>query len=257
MTPAQFAATAAKLTAGSGKSKVYGSAPLWFQGWLTANGGSFYNDAGTKCTVASPQAVQTADFMIHAQSSSGYTPSYLASQGQDMFDWLSIGRLAMQPDFGPWNVSQLLALHNSADYSIVPDPGHGEPIEVDGLAISKTASGAKLAAAKKFVTFMATDTSAQQLLTTKSSSLGIPVVQSAVDEFKAAAPGLDMSAFLTAVDQSKIATTPKQDAQIQSTFNNDLFSRTAIGSGHESPASVLPQLNSNCQQTLNSGGGGQ
>jgi multiple sugar transport system substrate-binding protein len=257
MTPGAYASLAAKLTSGSGKSKVYGSAPLWFQGWLTAEGGSFYNADGTKCTNGSPAAVRTADFIIRAQSpKNGFTPSYLGAQGQDMFDWLSIGRLAMQPDFGPWNIAQLEQLPNHADYRLVPVPGKGEPMEIDGLSVAKTASGAQ-AAAQKFITFMSTDTAAQERLTTRSSSLGLPVVQSAVKSFRAAAPDLDLKVFLDAVDQSTVTTTPKQDAQIQSTFNNDLFSRTAIGSGHESPATVLPQLEKACQRTLDSGVAGQ
>ncbi|MCH5672448.1 ABC transporter substrate-binding protein [Streptomyces gilvus] len=257
MTTDQFATIAAKLTSGSGKSEVFGSAPLWFQGWLTAEGGSFYNADGTRCTNGSAVAVKTADLIIRAQSSNGFTPSYLGAQGQDMFDWLSIGRLAMQPDFGPWNIAQLVSLSNSADYALVPDPGRGEPMEIDGLAVSKTAAGAQAAAAQKFATFMATDTAAQQRLTTKTSSLGVPVVKAAVSSFEAAAPSLNLKVFIDAVDQSTVTATPKQDPQIQSTFNNELFSRTAIGSGHDKPATVLPQLQQECQKTLDSAGAGQ
>ncbi|MEU3985979.1 extracellular solute-binding protein [Streptomyces sp. NPDC026672] len=257
MTPEQFAANAAKLTSGSGKSRVFGSAPLWFQGWLSVEGGSFYNADGTRCASGSPTAVKTAEYIIDAQSPKGFTPSYLGAQGQDMFDWLSIGRLAMQPDFGPWNIAQLTALSNSADYALVPVPGRGEPMEVDGLGISRSAGGAQADAAQKFVRFMATDPGAQKLLTTKASSLGLPVVEAALPSFEAAAPDLDLKVFVDAVDQSVVTATPKQDTQAQSTFNNDMFSRTAMGSGHEAPAVVLPQLQKKCQQTLDSAGAGQ
>ena len=257
MTTQQFAAVATKLTSGSGKSEVYGSAPLWFEGWLNAEGGTFFNADGTDCTVGTPTAIDTTNFIIDAQSAQGFTPSYLAQQGQDMFDWLSIGRLAMQPDFGPWNVAQLLALPNASDYELVPFPGKGEPMEVDGLAVSNKATSAQAAAAQKFVNFMATDTSAQELLTTKASSLGVPVVQAAISEFKSTAPGLAMSTFINAVSQSQITEPPKQYSQIQSTFDNSLSSQTAIGSGHGNPATVLPQLQKACQQTLGSEGSGQ
>lgn len=257
MTTQQFASLAARLTSGSGKSEVYGSAPLWFEGWLNAEGGTFFNADGTECTVDTPTAIDTTNFIINAQASNGFTPSYLAQQGQDMFDWLSIGRIAMQPDFGPWNVAQLLALPNASDYALVPFPGKGEPMEVDGLAVSNKATAAQAAAAQKFVNFMATDVSAQELLTTKASSLGLPVVQSALGEFKSTAPDLAMSAFVNAVSQSQVTEPPKQYSQIQSTFDSSLSSQTAIGSGHGDPATVLPQLQKACQQTLDNGGSGQ
>jgi multiple sugar transport system substrate-binding protein len=257
MTPQEFATTAAKLTSGSGKSEVFGSAPLWFEGWLSAEGGSLFNADATQCTSGSATAITTTDFIVDAQSSHGFTPSYLAQQGQDMFDWLSIGRIAMQPDFGPWNVSQLLALPNVSDYALVPVPGEGEPMEIDGLAVSNKATSAQAVAAQKFVQFMATDLSAQQLLTTKQSSLGAPVVQGAISEFKSAAPSLAMSTFINAVSQSRVTQAPKQYAQLDSTFDSSLFSGTAIGTGHGNPATVLPQLQAACQQTLESGGSGQ
>lgn len=253
MTTEQYIDIAKQLTKGSGQSKQFGSAPLWYQGWLTANGGNFFNTAGTKCTVDTPAAINAANQVITGQAADGFTPTLLDAQGQDMFDWLSIGRLAMQPDFGPWNISQLTALKNAADYRIIPDPGNGEPIEIDGLGISKSANAAETAAAKKFATFMSTDKGAQERLTTKASSLGVPVVQAAVAGFEATAPDLNLKAFVDGVDQSKITTSVKQYNQLQTDFNNALSDQSAIGSGKQDPADVLPKLQKACQASLDAG----
>jgi multiple sugar transport system substrate-binding protein len=42
----------------------------------------------------------------------------------------------------------------------------------------------------------------------------------------------------------------KNKVQIESTFSTALNSRTAIGTGHEDPATVLPQLQDKCQKML-------
>lgn len=250
----EFIAAAKKLTTGSGASKVYGSAPLWFGGWLTVNGGNNYNADGTKCTLDSPAAVTAANQVIEAQSPTGYTPTLLDAQGQDMFDWLSINRLAAQPDFGPWNIAQLVALKNASDFALVPNPGKGEPQEVDGLAITKNANQAETDAATKFTTYMSTNLTAQQRLTTKDSSLGVPVIQSALASFEQAAPNHNLKAFVDAVDQQAITASVKANTQITTEWQNGLTDRTAIGSGNQSPASVLPDLNKQCQATLDAAG---
>ncbi|WP_157887438.1 extracellular solute-binding protein [Frondihabitans sp. PAMC 28766] len=252
LTPDQFAADAKKLTSGSGKTKIYGSSPLWYLGWLTAEGGSEYNEAGTKCTFDSDAAVRAARLVGDSQAEDGFAPTLLDAQGQDMFGWLSIGRIAMYPDFGPWNIAQLTALKNSSDFEIVPVPGKGEPMEIDGLGISKTASASQTAAAKTFVKFMSTNKAAQSLLTTSKASLGQPVVDSARDSFLASAPSMNLQAFLSGVDQSTVPASVKQATVIESKFTTDLASRTAVGSGKEDPAKVLPELNSDCQSALSS-----
>ncbi|MEY9853221.1 multiple sugar transport system substrate-binding protein [Leifsonia sp. EB41] len=250
MTPDEFAAAGAKLTSGSGKDKVYGSAPLWYQGWLTAEGGSEYSANGKTCEFDSAASTRAADQVIAAQGPNGYAPTLLDAQGQDMFDWLSIGRIAMYPDFGPWNIAQLAGLKNASDFAVVPVPGKGEPMEIDGLGISKTANAAQTKAAKTFVDFVSTDKRAQDLLTTKTSSLGVPVIAAAEKPFRAAAPDLDLKTFISAVDQSKMTPSVKQTTVIETKLTTDLGSRTAVGSGHESPSTVLPELNKACQAAL-------
>lgn len=250
MTPAEFATDAKKLTSGSGSSKIYGSSPLWYMGWLTAEGGAEYNATGTKCTFDSPAALRAANLVGDSQTADGFAPTLLDAQGQDMFDWLSIGRIAMYPDFGPWNISQLATLKNASDFDVVPVPGNGEPMEIDGLGISKTASDAQTTAAKTFVKFMSTNAAAQNLLTTSKASLGLPVVKAAQKSFLAAAPTLNLQSFLAGVDQSKVLPSVKQTTVIETKFTNDLTSRTPVGSGHEDPAKVLPELNAACQSAL-------
>jgi len=249
MTVDQFVAAAKKLTSGSGKNEVYGSAPLWFNGWLVAQGGDFFSADGQTCTLDTPPALAAAKLMIEAQAPSGFAPTLLAAQGQDMFYWLSVGRLAMQPDFGPWDIAKLVGLKN-ASYQIVPVPGNGSQLEVNGISISKTVKGSKLSAAQKFAAFMSTDDRAQSLLTTASSSLGVPVTSAGLKSFEAAAPNLNLKAFVTAAGQSRLGASVKNYGQITGNIDTALNSRTAIGSGSQDPEAVLSDLQKKCPAGL-------
>jgi len=247
----QFADLAQQVTSGTTPKKTYGSARLWYNGWLVAEGGSFYSKDGTACTLNTPQAVKAANDVIKAQSATGFAPTQLDAQGQDMFDWLSIGRLAMQPDFGPWDIAKLTALDNPA-INLVPVPGAGEPLEFDGLGIATSAPDKEAKAAQTFVRFMSTSGAAQDLLTTSKSSLGVPVVKGSLAAFLKAAPTLNLQAFVDAVDQSVVGPSVAKDPQVQTAFNDAINSRTALGSGHEDPAKVLADFNTTCQSTLQS-----
>ena len=249
LTPQQYADLARRVTSGSGAERVYGSAPLRFQGWLTVNGGALYSADGTRCTMGSAIGVQAAEQIIAAQGPDGYAPTRLDAQGQDLLDWLSIGRIAMQPDVGPWDIAKLIALHDPA-LTLVPVPGEGEPMEVNGLGISTTAVGAQLTAAETFTSFMSADPRAQDLLTTKEASLGVPVVDASTTTFLAVAPGLNLSVFVRAVEQSGITASVRPDVEVRTAFNDALMARTALGSGSQDPAVVLPELQEQCQQTL-------
>ena len=252
MTVDQFVATAKKLTSGTGKAKVYGSAPLWFNGWLVAEGGDFFSTDGQACTLDTPAALATANLMIEAQASDGFAPTLLAAQGQDMFYWLSVDRLAMQPDFGPWDIAKLAGL-KSGDFQILPVPGNGSQLEVNGIAISKSAKDSKLSAAQKFAAFMSTDDRAQSLLTTTKSSLGVPVTSTGLKSFEAAAPDLNLKAFVTAAGQSKLGASVKKYGQITGNIGEALSSKTAIGSGKQDPATVLSDLQKRCPAGLTTG----
>jgi multiple sugar transport system substrate-binding protein len=247
----EFAALAQRVTKGSPPKKTYGSAPLWYEGWLVAEGGSFYSSDGTACTLNTPEAAKTANDVIKAQAPDGYAPTPLDAKGQDMFDWLSIGRLAMQPDFGPWDIAKLTALNNPA-INLVPIPGAGEPLEFGGLGIATSASDAEAKAAQTFTTFMSTSPAAQNLLTTSKSSLGVPIVKASIDTFLKAAPKLNLQAFVNAVDQSVVGPSVAKDPQIRTAFGDAINSRTALGSGREDPAKMLADFNATCQSTLQS-----
>ncbi|WP_432888240.1 extracellular solute-binding protein [Kribbella sp. CA-245084] len=249
MTVDQFVATAKRLTAGSGKSKTYGSAPLWFNGWLVAEGGDFFTADGQSCTLDTPAALATAKLLMQAQAKDGFAPTTLDAQGQDMFYWLSVGRLAMQPDFGPWDIAKLAGL-KSGEFQLVPVPGKGSQLEVNGLSLSKSIRDSKLDAARKFTAFMSTDDRAQSLLTSKASSLGVPVTDSGLKSFEAAAPSLNLKAFETAAGQSRLGASVKNYGQITGAIGDALGSRTAIGAGHEDPAKVLSDLQQKCPAGL-------
>lgn len=245
----EFADLAQKVTSGNPPTRLYGSARLWFDGFLTANGGGFFNADGTKCTIGSPEAIATAELVMRAQAPDGFAPTAADADGQDMFDWLSIGRLAMQPDFGPWDIAKLVAAKDPNIY-LAPVPGDGEPMEINGLGIAKDAPDAEVAAAKKFVNFMSTDSAAQELLTTSESSLGVPVIKSALPAFEAAAPDLALKNFVSAVDQSVVQPSVKGIIQLQTEFSNEFNARSTFGSGTESPDVVLPELQDACQASL-------
>ncbi|WP_348789962.1 sugar ABC transporter substrate-binding protein [Leifsonia sp. NPDC080035] len=253
LNPDAYAKLATSLVS-AGSPKTFGAAPLGFDQWLTIYGGSQFSADGKTCTYDSDAAVSAADQVIDAQSPDGYAPSQAEANGQDMFGWLTTGRVAMFPDFGPWSIAQLAQLPNSSDFALVPVPGKGSSMEIDGLAISSSSSQEKQAAAKTFATFMATDPAAQKLLTTAKSSLGLPVIEAAKASALAAAPDQNIAAFFSAVSQSTIAPSfSKTQSNINGTIETDLSTRTAVGSGHESPKKVLADLNTTCQKQLDAG----
>jgi multiple sugar transport system substrate-binding protein len=243
-----FVENAKKMTSGTGDTKVWGSAPLWFNGWLVAFGGNFFNQDGT-CNLNTPAAKDAAKLLIQAQGEGGFAPTALDAQGQDMFYWLSVGRLAMQPDFGPWDISKLAGL-NDANMQIVPVPGKGSQLEINGLGISKTASDAEKTAATTFVNFMSTDDRAQSRLTTKAASLGVPVTPGGLTAFYAAAPDLNLKAFEVSGGQSQLGASIKDYGPITGHVGDALNSRTAMGSGNEDPSAVLDDLQSKCPTGL-------
>lgn len=248
MTLDEFIAVGPKLTSGEGNDKTFGSARLWFEGLLSVNDAGFFNQDGTKCTIDYPTTIKTADIVVNAEKD-GWAPTSADAEGQDMFDWLSIGRLGMQPDFGPWDISKLTAL-NDADIELVPVPGAGAPLEINGLGIGTYADEQQTKAATTFIDFVSTDPAAQDLLTTAASSLGVPVIDAAVDTFKAAAPNLNLEAFVAAVDQRVSPVAVPNKGQILQDFWNGVNERTALGSGSESPDTVFPDLQQGCQDKL-------
>ncbi|TYB66733.1 hypothetical protein FXF51_16695 [Nonomuraea sp. PA05] len=249
MTTADFVAAARKLTSGSGAEKVYGSAPLWYDGWLAAEGGSYYSADGRTCTMGNADGVRAAQVVVGSTKPDGFAPSPADAQGQDMFQWFADGKVAMLPDFGPWNIAKIAALDTSK-FLIVPMPGKGEPMEVDSLGIAKSAPEAEVTAAKTFTTFMSTSPDAQKLLASTTSALGVPVIQSSLDAFTSIAPQVNLRAFTDAVTNAVTTAYVKDKVKIESAFSTDLNSRTAIGSGEEDPAVVLPELQAQCQQML-------
>ncbi|HEY9336330.1 MAG TPA: extracellular solute-binding protein, partial [Kribbella sp.] len=133
----EFRTIAAKLSHGEGKARVYGSSNLWYRGWLTAAGGGYYNAGATECTFGDETGVKTAQYVVDMQKNR-YAPTSTDIQGQDQAQWFAAGRLATFSDFGPWTVADFAKISKPA-WTLVPVPGKGFPMEVDGLAISKKA----------------------------------------------------------------------------------------------------------------------
>jgi multiple sugar transport system substrate-binding protein len=251
MTVSQFATLATRLSRGSGKQRVYGSADLWFDGFLAAEGGGVYNSAGTTCTLDSQQALTALNLIINSQTVSDFAPSYEAALGQDMTQWFDAGRLAMVPDTGPWDISNYTASH--VPWEFIPMPGRGEPLEIDNFGVLQSASGAQRQTAESFARWMSTSPAAQDLLVQQGNTLGIPIIKSAITKAYSDLPAADnMGAF--AVDAGIEPNWPSvgKDPQIETALSNALSSDTAAGTGHGGAATALASAQKSCAQTLTS-----
>jgi multiple sugar transport system substrate-binding protein len=250
MTREQYSAIATKLSSGNGQSRVFGSANLWFEGWLTASGGSFYSADGSACTAGDATGVGTAQWIIDAERKAHFAPTPTEVQGQDQAHWFAAGRLGTLSDFGPWNIADYAAL-KTPNWTLVPVPGKGFPMEVDGLAISKKATGTELANAKKFVQFVSSQTQAQDLLVNGKSAMGVPVIKGSSETFESVLPAsFGLAAFTAAVKTGMVGISVAKATQTSGDFDKGLTSDTALGSGKGDPATVLPKLNDACTKTL-------
>lgn len=243
MTAEEFQNLAIQLSSGEGDSRIFGSAPLWFGGWLFAFGNTFYNEDGTQVTIGDQSAIDAARFVIDATATYHYAPTAVEATGQSMFDWFLGGRVAMYPDFGPWHIP--LVKSSSMNWTIVPDPELGEPLEINGFGISKDTLHPEEAAA--LALFMGQSETAQNILGTSEAAAGVPVIPSAAEAFAQSIPGHSLEAFLYAAQHAPVPVGNKMDAQIQDEFYREVNARTALGTGSEDPAVVFPEL----QDTLN------
>lgn len=243
LTADEFKDLAIKLTSGEGDTRIFGSAPLWFGGWLFAFGNTFYNEDGTQVTIGDQSAIDAAKFVIDASTTSHYAPTAVEATGQSMFDWFLGGRVAMYPDFGPWHIP--LVKTSSMNWTIVPVPEHGEPLEIDGFGISKDTLHPE--EAKALALFMGQNETAQNILGTSEAAAGVPVIPSAADAFAQSIPDHSLAAFIYAAENSPVPVGNKMDAQIQDEFYREVQARTGLGTGTEDPAVVFPEL----QETLN------
>lgn len=243
LTAEEFRDLAVQLSSGEGDSRIFGSAPLWFGGWLFAFGNTFYNEDGTQVTIGDQSAIDAAQFVIDATSTYHFAPTAVEATGQSMFDWFLSGRVAMYPDFGPWHIP--LVKTSSMNWTIVPVPEHGEPLEINGFGISKDTLHPEEALA--LALFMGQSEVAQNILGTSEAAAGVPVIPSAAEAFARSIPGHSLEAFLFAAANSPVPVGNRMDAQIQDEFYREVNARTALGTGSEDPAVVFPEL----QDTLN------
>ncbi|TQJ00067.1 extracellular solute-binding protein [Kribbella jejuensis] len=244
-----YQAIAAKLSHGDGKARVYGSSNLWFRGWLTAAGGSYYNSDATACTFGDATGVQTAQYVIDMQKNR-YAPTSTDIQGQDQAQWFAAGRLATFSDFGPWTVADFAKI-SKPDWTLVPVPGKGFPMEVDGLGIAKNASGKQLETAKKFVEFASTQQVAQDQLIQGNTALGVPIIEASSPTLEKVLPAdRNLAAFTTALKSGVVDVSVPKEAQLSGDAEKGMTSYTALGTGKDDVAKVLPQLATKCTQAL-------
>jgi multiple sugar transport system substrate-binding protein len=249
LTLEEFRTIAGKLSHGNGKSRVFGSSNLWYRGWLTAAGGGYYNADATACTFGDPTGVAAAQYVVNMQKDK-YSPTSLDIEGQDQAQWFAAGRLGTFSDFGPWTVADFTKI-SKPNWTLVPVPGKGFPMEVDGLAIAKNASGKKLETAKKFVEFASTQQAAQDLLIQGNTALGVPIIPASTPTLEKVLPAdRNLAAFTVALKSGLVGPSVRKEAQISGDAEKGMLSYTPLGSGKDDVAKVLPQLNDKCTSAL-------
>ncbi|WP_405065815.1 extracellular solute-binding protein [Kribbella sp. NBC_01510] len=245
----EFKTIAAKLSHGDGKARVYGSSNLWYRGWLTAAGGGYYNADGTECTFGDETGVQTAQYVVDLQKDRS-APTSVDIQGQDQAQWFAAGRLATFSDFGPWTVADFAKI-SKPNWTLVPVPGKGFPMEVDGLGIAKNASGKQLETAKKFVEFASTQQVAQDQLIQGKTALGVPIIAASTPTLEKVLPAdRNLAAFTTALKSGIVGPSVAKEAQISGDAEKGMTSYTPLGTGKDDVAKILPQLAAKCTQSL-------
>jgi multiple sugar transport system substrate-binding protein len=245
----EFKAIGAKLSHGDGKARVYGSSNLWYRGWLTAAGGSYYNADVSQCTFGNDTGVKTAQYVVDMQKNR-YSPTSTDIQGQDQAQWFAAGRLATFSDFGPWTVADFAKI-SKPNWTLVPVPGKGFPMEVDGLGIAKNASGKQLETAKKFVEFASTQQEAQDQLIQGNTALGVPIIEASAPTLEKVLPAeRNLAAFTSALKTGVVDVSVPKEAQISGDAEKGMTSYTALGTGKDDVAKVLPQLAEKCTQAL-------
>jgi multiple sugar transport system substrate-binding protein len=249
MTLEEFRTVAAKLSHGDGKARVFGSSNLWYRGWLTAAGGGYYNADASACTFGDATGVSTAQYVVDMQKNR-YAPSSVDIQGQDQAQWFAAGRLGTFSDFGPWTVADFVKI-SKPNWTLVPVPGKGFPMEVDGLAIAKNATGKQLETAKKFVQFASTEQVAQDKLIQGNTALGVPIIAASTPTLEKVLPAdRNLAAFTTALKTGLVGVSVAKEAQISGDADKGMTSYTPLGTGKDDVAKILPQLNDKCSKAL-------
>ena len=245
----EFKTIAAKLSHGDGKARVFGSSNLWYRGWLTAAGGGYYNADATQCTFGDQTGVSTAQYVVGMQKDRS-APTSLDIEGQDQAQWFAAGRLATFSDFGPWTVADFAKI-SKPNWSLVPVPGKGFPMEVDGLGIAKNATGKQLETAKKFVEFASTQQVAQDQLIQGNTALGVPIIEASTPTLEKVLPAdRNLAAFTTALKSGIVGVSVAKEAQLSGDADKGMTSYTPLGSGKDDVAKVLPELAAKCTQAL-------
>jgi multiple sugar transport system substrate-binding protein len=171
-------------------------------------------------------------------------------EGQDQAQWFAAGRLGTFSDFGPWTVADFAKI-SKPNWTLVPVPGKGFPMEVDGLAIAKNATGKQLETAKKFVEFASTQQVAQDLLIQGGTALGVPIIDASTPTLEKVLPAdRNLAAFTTALKTGVVGVSVPREAQISGDAEKGMTSYTALGSGKDDVAKVLPELNAKCTDAL-------
>lgn len=238
MTPAQFKADAVKLTHGTGKSEVFGSAPLWYGDWVYSFGGRFFNPQGTKCLLGSKQDIAAANFVINSSQKFHYAPTAKEAAGQNTFNWFLSGKVATYTDTGPWYLPNLLTA-KGLQWELIPEPGHSPFAEVDGLAVNRASKAS--AAANLFAKWMSTSPTAQAAIGASKQAGYVPVIRAAASGFLKTDPGHNLQAFLSAAENNVHDGAPiVKSNQITTEMWTQFDNATALGSGSKAPAKVFP-----------------
>ncbi len=245
MTMEQFDEIAKKITEGEGKTKIYGSEPLWIGNMLYSFGASHYSPDNTRSTIDSPEAIQAAEYIISTKQA-GIVPNDTEKQGQSMMDWYLAGRIGMFTDFGPWYIPQMAEVKNFK-WDLVPFPGNGGTKEVDGLAISKTSKNAE--AAKLFVDHLTQNQQAQDIIGGNKTAYGVPVLPTATQAFEDIFEGKNLKAFVLASENQHNQEAQKRTNEISKEMKM-ITDLTPIGIGNQDVKVIFPKVAENINKIL-------
>jgi multiple sugar transport system substrate-binding protein len=212
----------------------------------------FFSADGSRCTLGSRAGIAAGQFIVDSVNKYHYAPTSAEAQGQDMLQWFFSKRVAIIPDFGPWNIP-LLRPVKDINWTVIPEFGKPVPIEVDGLAISQTSKNAQAAAT--FVKFMTQSATVQTILGAGPAASGVPVIKGAVSSFLHQMPSKNLRSFVAAMMDTTIAPAPRANSnQAELLLSKEINDMTPLGTGHQSPAAAFPVIARDVTRVINGSG---
>jgi ABC-type glycerol-3-phosphate transport system substrate-binding protein len=237
LTPEAFQEIAIALASGEGDDRIFGSGSLWYGQWLQVFGGTFFTEDGTQVAVGSPESIAAAEFIDASVNEFNYAPTVVQREGISQFDWWTIDKIAMWPDFGPWHLPTAYDAENF-EWDLVPVPNLVSPVEIDGFGISKDTSEPE--AALRLAVFLGQDPAAQNILATMPG-LALPVTAEGQATFLASDPDRNLAAFLLNLEKASVAEESCMSNAVFGEFYGAMFDQSTMYGGDTPPAEFLAE----------------